>query len=122
MRMKHGVFQAGTAATATLGLGAVTVAGRLLAARVSVHETAATGDSTVTVDVKKNGSTVLTGTILIDNGDAVDSSVAGTLLTTTVVDVAVGDVLTAALIATAGAGTLPAGLGVSVEQGYHEMQ
>lgn len=71
---------------------------------------AATGDSTVTVDLKKNGTTVLTGTITLDNGDAAYSKVAGAIASSGVEDYVAGDVFTVVQTVTAGTGTLPQGV------------
>lgn len=72
--------------------------------------TAAVGDSTITIDVKKNGTTVLTGTFNIDSGDAANAKVSGTLDTTTI---AADDVLSVVITVSAGTGTLPQGVLVS---------
>lgn len=75
---------------------------------------AAIGNSTVTVDVKKNGTTILTGVITLDNANSARVAEAGTISGGTVA-VAAGDVLEVVLTATIGSGTLPTGVFVAVE-------
>lgn len=67
----------------------------------------AVGAATVTVDLKKNGTTCLSGVITLDSGNTAYTPEAGTLTTTTYV---AGDVFTIVTVATAGGGTLPTGL------------
>jgi hypothetical protein len=71
---------------------------------------ACVGAATITVDLRKNGTTVLTGAITIDNGDAAYAEVAGTVSVTTYV---AGDVFEVVVTATAGGGTLGQGLYVA---------
>jgi hypothetical protein len=71
----------------------------------------AVGAATVTVDLKKNGSTMLTGVITLDSANTAYVAEAGTLAGTSVV---AGDVLTIVTTATAGGGTIATGLFVSV--------
>ena len=69
---------------------------------------AAVGGATVTVDLKKNGSSILTSTITLDNSAAAFALVAGSLSASTI---AAGDVLEAQITAvSAGGGTLPTGV------------
>lgn len=72
---------------------------------------AAIGAATVTIDLKKNGASVLTGVITLNNANTARVAVAGTLATTTLV---AGDWLELVITATAGGGTLPTGLFVIV--------
>jgi hypothetical protein len=72
---------------------------------------AAIGAATVTIDLKKNGATVLTGVVTLNNANTARVAVAGTLATTTLV---AGDWLELVITATAGGGTLPTGLFVMV--------
>jgi hypothetical protein len=67
----------------------------------------AVGDSTVTVDLKVNGTTVLSGVITLDNANTNYVSEPGTISDD---DLAAGDVLTVVTTATAGTGTLPTGV------------
>jgi hypothetical protein len=71
----------------------------------------AVGDSTVTVDVKKNGTTILSGVITIDSGDAAFDKVAGAI---SVASYVTGDVFEVIIDATVGTGTLPQGVFASV--------
>jgi hypothetical protein len=69
---------------------------------------AAIGDSTVTVNLLKNGTTILTANISLDSGDAAYSiSSAAGYTSTSLVQ---GDVLEVSITATAGTGTLPKGI------------
>lgn len=68
----------------------------------------AVGDATCTVDLKKNGTTVLTGVITLDSGNTNRVAEAGTLSGT--VTLAVGDVLEVVIDGTIGTGTLPTGV------------
>jgi hypothetical protein len=85
-------------------------AGRIRAVRAG-SVVAATGNSTATIDVRKNGTTVLSGTIVLDNANTAYVSEAGTL---SVTSLAAGDVLTVVITVSAGTGTLPTGLFVTV--------
>jgi len=78
--------------------------------------TAAVGNSTVTVDLHRSTAagafaTALSSVITIDVDTVVRTAEAGTLAATTLAD---GDVLAIVVIATAGTGTLPQGLIVTV--------
>jgi hypothetical protein len=64
--------------------------------------------ATVTVDLKVNGTSILTSVITIDNTVAAYGSVAATLAAGAATLVA-GNVLTIVITATAGGGTLPTG-------------
>lgn len=68
---------------------------------------AAAGDSTVTVDVLKNGATVLTGVITINSTHAAYAKVPGVIAAAAY---AAGDVFEFVFTATAGTGTLPQGV------------
>lgn len=72
---------------------------------------ACAGAATITLDLKKNGTTVLSGVITLDNANTARVVEAGTLSVTTLV---VGDVLEVVATATAGGGTLGTGLFASV--------
>jgi hypothetical protein len=69
---------------------------------------AAVGAATVTVDLKVNGTSILTSVITIDNTVAAYGSVAAALAAGAASLVA-GNVLTIVITATAGGGTLPTG-------------
>lgn len=75
----------------------------------------AVGDSTVTIDIKKNGTTILTGTIQLDSSNANYTPESPSLATLTYV---AGDVFTAHITISAGTGTLPTGayVGLTVNE------
>lgn len=103
--------QSGTAASVTIPLhcayGATGDIISIKAGSVAV----AVGAATVTVDLKKNGTTCLSGVITLDTGNSTYTGEAGTL---SVTDYVAGDVFTLVIVATAGGGTLPTGLFVTV--------
>jgi hypothetical protein len=68
--------------------------------------------ATVTVDLKKNGVSVLTAVITLDNANTARVAEAGTLSTTALV---AGDVLEVVITATAAGGTLATGVFCQVE-------
>jgi hypothetical protein len=103
--------QVGNLTAATIPLGIASRPGVVKRASLSVTA-AAVGGATGTVDIKKNGTTILTGTISIDNTLAARTELAGTLSGTPTVQP--GDVLEAVVTANVGGGTLPTGLAVSV--------
>lgn len=84
--------------------------GSVIAIRAGVV-VAAAGNSTVTVDVKKNGTSILTGVITLDSGNTIYVVEAGSIASAGLV---AGDVLTVVLDATVGSGTLPQGVFVDV--------
>lgn len=67
----------------------------------------AVGAATVTIDLKKNGSTVLTSVITLDNTNTIRIARLATIAAASYV---VGDWFEIAVTATAGGGTLPTGL------------
>lgn len=71
---------------------------------------AAVGAATVTVDLRKNGSSVLTSVVTINNTHTAYTKVTGAINTAPYV---AGDVFEVVVTATAGGGTLPQGLFVS---------
>ena len=75
------------------------------------------GAATITVDLLKNGVSVLTAAITLDSGQSAYQLVAGTIDTTAL---AVGDVLEIDITATAGGGTL--GKGVFCYVDLHEKE
>lgn len=66
-----------------------------------------TGDSTVTVDLKKNGSSILTGVITLDSGNTNRVVEAGTISSGAL---ATGDLLEVVIAVSAGTGTLATGV------------
>lgn len=101
--------QSGTVAAERKPIHIATAPGEIVTIRFSPTQTAAVGDSTVTCDIYKNGSSILTGTVQIDSGDAARAKVSGTPSSTTYV---AGDVFESVVTVSAGTGTLPVGLGV----------
>ena len=75
------------------------------------------GDSTITVDLLKNGVSILTAAVVLDNGDAAYAKVAGTIDTATFVT---GDVFEVKITATVGTGTLGKGVFayVDIDEAY----
>jgi len=71
--------------------------------------TPCTGDATVTLDLYKNGATMLSSTFDLDSADAALALVAGTI-DPAKEDLAADDVLTAVVTVNAGTGSLGAGL------------
>ena len=72
---------------------------------------AAVGAATVTIDLKKNGTTILAGLLTIDNTLAINTLKFNTPSSLTL---AINDVLTLVITAAAGGGTLPTGLFINV--------
>lgn len=68
---------------------------------------AAAGAATVTVDLRKNGTTILSSVITLDNANVAYAEEAGTISSAPYV---AGDVFELVVVATAGGGTLPQGL------------
>jgi len=89
-------------------------AGTLVALKASV-DTAAVGDSTVTVDLQKSTAggafaTVLTAVVTVNSSTVVRTVSSGTFASTSYV---AGDIFRLVIDATAGTGTLPQGLCVT---------
>lgn len=87
-------------------------AGNVVAAEAG-HVVAGAAGATLTVDVRKNGTTVLTGAISHDVTAAAFAETAGAVDATPAAYVA-GDVIEVVITATAGAGTLPQGVYANV--------
>lgn len=87
--------------------GATGVVSNVVAGTVAL----CTGDATISIDVKKNGTTILTAPIVLDSANTAYVAEAGTVSVTAL---AAGDVLTVAVTATAGTGALGTGLFVSL--------
>lgn len=96
----------GTAATAArVPIHLARGAGTVLAVRAG-NVVTATGDSTATVDVRKNGTTILTGTIAFSAGTpAANAVLSGTLVASPTY--VTSDIFEAVITVTAGSGTLP---------------
>ena len=102
----------GTAASATVPIyvckGATATVQSIRAGSIAI----AVGGATVTIDLKKNGSSILTGVITLDTSNTARLLEAGTVSSPGLVD---GDWLELVIVATAGGGTIPTGLLVQVE-------
>lgn len=106
--------QPNTAATAeTRTIHVVTLPGLINAVKVG-SIAAAIGDSTVTVDVKKNNTSVLSSTVTLNSSNTARIAVAGTV-SGAQDDVVVGDWIEVVITVSAGTGTLPTGVFVQVE-------
>ena len=103
--------QNGTAASVTVPIHIVYGATCSLVSIKAGSVAACIGNSTVTVDLKKNGSSVLSAVITLDNANTARVAEAGTI--TTAGGVA-GDFYELVIVATVGTGTLATGLGVTV--------
>jgi len=91
-RITHG--QDGTVAAETRAIFVCRgLTGEVLAVKAGCI-TPETGANSCTVDVKKDGTSVLTGAITLDNGNAAYTPEAGTLKTDATEDLAEDDVLT----------------------------
>ena len=102
--------QNGTAASATIPLHVAYGAGTIVSVKAA-SIAIAVGAATVTVDLKKGGTTCLSGVITLDSGNAARTSEAGSLTVTTY---SADNFLELVIVATAGGGTLPPGLIVTV--------
>ena len=69
------------------------------------------GDSTTTIDVKKNGTSILSATIVLNNSNTAFTTEAGTITTD---DYVAGDWLEVVVTVSAGTGTLGQGLRVQL--------
>lgn len=72
----------------------------------------AVGDSTVTLDVKKNGTTILAAVITLDNANTARIVEQGSVTSSAFV---AGDWFEVVIVATANTGTLPTGVFVQLE-------
>lgn len=75
---------------------------------------AAIGDSTTTIDVKKNGTSILSSTITLNNSNTARTAVSGTI-NGAQDDLVAGDWLEVVITISAGTGTLPTGVFVQLE-------
>jgi len=104
--------QSGTATAVTIPVHVAMLPGTVLAVQAGAV-VAATGDSTVTVDVKINGTSVLSSTIGLSSSDTAYIPVVGTV-DTAADDLVADDVVTVVVSVSAGTGTLPTGLFVDI--------
>lgn len=103
--------QAGNAATETLVLHVVRGTTITIDEVVATQISANAGSSTVTIDIYKNGTTILSSVITLDSGDAAYAKVTGTISTSTGV---AGDVYTAVITANQ-SGTDALATGVAIQ-------
>ncbi len=104
--------QSGTMAAATIPLACVYGATGMVLSVKAGSVALCTGNAKATIDVKKNGTTILTGTFDLDSGNTAYVAEAGTLVASPTL--AAGDVLTAVVTVDAGTGALGTGLFVTV--------
>lgn len=105
-------FKVGTvAASETAGIHIARAAGTVQSVEAFLIG-ANVGDSTVSCDVKKNGTTILSAAAAFSSSDAARAVKTGTISTAAYVD---GDVFEVVITGTVGTGTLGTGLYVSVE-------
>lgn len=114
MRHKHRktYAQAGTAVAATVPLHVVVGATAVVKAVKVGSIVACTGDATLTVDVKKNGTTILSAVVTLNSANTARVVVAGTVSVTAAV---VGDFFEVVVAVSAGTGALAEGLAVEFE-------
>lgn len=103
-------FNQATGASATIPLGIAHRAGKIIDARIAAI-TPLTGNDTYTVDIRKNGVTVLSAVIAAANTDTARQSKTGVL---TVTSVAAGDFFEAVATYTHGTGTAPLNVQIQV--------
>jgi hypothetical protein len=113
--LRYTYFQPGTMADATIvcffALNTIT----FKHVRVT-NLTACTGDATCTVDVKANGTTILSSVVTLDSSTAAYSERSGTITDTSAAD---GEYITVVIDATVGTGAL--GTGVMVQIDFDEV-
>lgn len=103
--------QNGTASSVTVPIHCVYGATGVVLSLKAGSIVANIGAATVTVDLKKNGTTMLSGVITLDNSNTARVAEAGSL---SVTSLAAGDLLEIVTVATAGGGTLATGLFVTL--------
>lgn len=99
------------AASGTVVLGVAPRAGQITDARVAAI-TPLTGNATYTVDIHKNGVSILSAVLALSTGTAARASVVGALATTSV---AAGDFFEAVVTNTPGTGAAPANIVFQVQ-------
>lgn len=102
--------QAGSAVDETRVLHNANGAGTIVGVRVSCA-TIPVGDATTTIDVKLNGTTILTGVVTLNSSSVLYTQQSGTLATTSYT---AGQVFTSVIDAIIGTGTLPTGVSVTL--------
>lgn len=106
-RSRQVYAQSGTAAAATAAIHYVIgTTGTINSFQCGVIG-ACVGDSTITIDLKKEGSSILSAAVVLDSTNAARAPEAGTLSSASVV---AGDLLEVVVTVSAGSGTLGTGL------------
>lgn len=107
----------GTVTSDTIPLGEMFGAGSIKSVRIYLAGLACAGGATVTVDIKKNNTTILTVVMTLNDTKAVREVVDGTLSVTSYV---ADDIFDAVVVATAGGGTVGKGLyiGLVTDEDY----
>jgi hypothetical protein len=108
-------FKAGSAASETVPIHVARADGTVTFINAGSVAIAVGASCTVTIDLKKNGSTVLTSVITLDQNNTARVTEPGTINTA---DYSEDDWFELVIVATAGGGTLPTGLYVDV--GFRE--
>ena len=80
------------------------------------NQAACSGSSTVTVDVKKNGVSILSAVVTLNSASSITVPIAGTVTTTSLAD---GDIITG-VITTVASGTDALATGVSLQWDWNE--
>ncbi len=115
-RLKGVCAQAGTATTETKVIGIIRGTSGTSIAVEATNATACSGSSTVTVDIQKNGVSILSAVITLNSSTSTTVPVAGTVSDTALVD---GDIITAVITANQ-SGTDALATGVAVQLDYNE--
>jgi hypothetical protein len=115
-KLEHPVYtcygQNGTAVAATVPIHTVVGVAGVIEAVGLGSIVACVGDATITVDVKLNGTTILSAPVELDSTNTARVAVAGVLSVTAL---AAGDLLEVVIAVDAGTGTLGTGLFVQVK-------
>ena len=114
---QKGVYsQVSTAVTATAVLGIIRgTTGTSIGVEVT-NATACAGSSTLTVDVQKNGVSILSAPVTLNSSSSTSVPIAGTISVSFLAD---GDIITA-VITTSASGTDALATGVAVQWDYNE--
>ena len=110
-RFRKHYNQNSTASSATVAIHIANAAGSVNGIKAG-SVAACSGAATITINLLKNGASILTGVIQLDNGNTARVSESGAFASTTY---ASGDFFELVIVATAGGGTLGTGLLVDVE-------
>jgi len=115
-KLEHPVYacygQSGAAVAATVPIHTVVGATGVIESVKVGSIVACTGNAEITVDVKKNGTTVLSAAIVLDSTNTARIAESGTLSVTALV---AGDLLEVVVAVNAGTGALGTGLFVQVK-------